>query len=307
VAVRERSSVHGADTQFLDPAVLSRIGNLELLARTVVDGFLQGLHRSPHLGMSLDFAEHREYMPGDDIRRIDWRLFARTDRFYVKLFEAETAADFMVVLDVSKSMSFGSHTVTKLDYARYLGAALSYFSQKQRDRVGLATFDHEIVDYVPPSTRHLQLVLHTLARAEPGRPGTLRDPLMRLGDNLHHRGIILLLSDFYEEPERVIDSVRHLRARGHDVIVFHLLDPAELEFTYDSAASFRDLESGTMIPIVPDELAEEYRSLIGEHTKELERLFTGSRIDYSVLDTSAPLDYALFRYLSSREKMTRVR
>jgi len=307
MAVRERSSGRGADTQFLDPAVLSRIGNLELLARTVVDGFLQGLHRSPHLGMSLDFAEHREYMPGDDIRRIDWRLFARTDRFYVKLFEAETAANFMVVLDVSRSMSFGTHSVTKLDYARYLGAALSYFSQKQRDRVGLATFDHEIVDYVPPSTRHLQLVLHTLARAEPGRHGTLREPLMRLGDNLHHRGIILLLSDFYDEPDSVIDSVRHLRARGHDVIVFHLLDPAELEFTYDAAASFRDLESDTMIPVVPDELAEEYRALIGRHTDELGRLFTGSRIDYTVLDTSKPLDYALFRYLSSREKMSRVR
>jgi uncharacterized protein (DUF58 family) len=307
MAVSERSSVHGANTQFLDPAVLSRIGNLELLARTVVDGFLQGLHRSPHLGMSLDFAEHREYMPGDDIRRIDWRLFARTDRFYVKLFEAETAANFMVVLDVSKSMSFGTHSVTKLDYARYLGAALSYFSQKQRDRVGLATFDHEIVDFVPPATRHLQLVLHTLARAEPGRPGALRDPLMRLGDNLHHRGIILLLSDFYDEPDKVIDSVRHLRARGHDVIVFHLLDPAELEFTYDSAASFRDLESGTMIPVVPDELAEEYRALVGRHTDELGRLFTGSRIDYTVLDTSKPLDHALFRYLSSREKMSRVR
>ncbi len=307
MAVRERSSVHGADTQFLDPAVLSRIGNLELLSRTVVDGFLQGLHRSPHLGMSLDFAEHREYMPGDDIRRIDWRLFARTDRFYVKLFEAETAADFMVVLDISKSMSFGTHSVTKLDYARYLGAALSYFSQKQRDRVGIATFDHEIVEYVPPSTRHLQLILHTLTRAQPGRPGTLRDPLMRLGDNLHHRGIILLLSDFYEEPDSVIDAVRHLRARGHDVIVFHLLDPAELNFTYDSAASFRDLESETMIPIVPDELADEYRALIGRHTQELEELFTGSRIDYTVLDTSKPLDYALFRYLSSREKMARVR
>ncbi len=141
----------------------------------------------------------------------------------------------------------------------------------------------------------------------PGRPGTLRDPLMRLGDNLHHRGIILVLSDFYEEPEQVIDSVRHLRARGHDVIVFHLLDPAELNFTYESAASFRDLETGTMIPVVPDELAVEYRALIGEHTEELERLFTGSRIDYTVLDTSEPLDYALFRYLSSREKMTRVR
>ena len=307
MAVRERSSIHGANTQFLDPAVLSRIGNLELLARTVVDGFLQGLHRSPHLGMSLDFAEHREYMRGDDIRRIDWRLFARTDRFYVKLFEAETAADFVVALDISKSMSFGTHSVTKLDYARYLAAALSYFSQKQRDRVGLATFDHEIVEYVPPSNRHLQLILHTLARAEPGRPGVLRDPLMRLGDNLHHRGILLILSDFYEEPEQVIDSVRHLRARGHDVIVFHLLDPAELEFPFESAASFRDMESDKMIPIVPDELAGEYRTLIGQHTDELARLFTGSRIDYTVLDTSKPLDYALFRYLSSREKMARVR
>ena len=307
MAVRERSSIQGADTQFLDPAVLSRISGLDLLARTVVDGFLQGLHRSPHLGMSLDFAEHREYMPGDDIRRIDWKLFGRTDRFYLKLFEAETSANFMVALDISKSMSFGTHTVNKLDYARYLAASLSYFSQKQRDRVGLATFDHEIVEYVPPSTRHLQLILHTLARAKPGRRGTLRDPLMRLGDNLHHRGILLILSDFYEEPEQVIESVRHLRARGHDVIVFHLLDPAELEFTFEGAASFRDMESDTMIPIVPDELAEEYRALIGQHTKELARLFTGSRIDYTVLDTSKPLDYALFRYLSSREKMARVR
>ena len=307
MAVRERSSIHGADTQFLDPAVLSRISGLDLLARTVVDGFLQGLHRSPHLGMSLDFAEHREYMPGDDIRRIDWKLFGRTDRFFLKLFEAETSANFIVALDISKSMHFGTHTITKLDYARYLGASLSYFSQKQRDRVGLATFDHEIVEYVPPSTRHLQRILHTLARAEPGRPGMLYDPLMRLGDNLYHRGIILILSDFYEEPEQVLDSIRHLRARGHDVIVFHLLDPAELEFPFESAASFRDMESGTMIPIVPDELVDEYRTLIGQHTEELARLFTGSRIDYTVLDTSKPLDYALFRYLSSREKMARVR
>ena len=307
MAVRERSSIHGADTQFLDPAVLTRINGLDLLARTVVDGFLQGLHRSPHLGMSLDFAEHREYMPGDDIRRIDWKLFGRTDRFYLKLFEAETSANFMVALDISKSMNFGTHTTTKLDYARYLGASLSYFSQKQRDRVGLATFDHEIVEYVPPSTRHLQRILHTLARAEPGRPGMLYDPLMRLGDNLYHRGIILILSDFYEEPEQVLDSIRHLRARGHDVIVFHLLDPAELEFPFESAASFRDMESETMIPIVPDQLVDEYRTLIGQHTEELARLFTGSRIDYTVLDTSKPLDYALFRYLSSREKMARVR
>ena len=307
MAVRERSSIHGADTQFLDPAILSRINGLDLLARTVVDGFLQGIHRSPHLGLSLDFAEHRQYMPGDDIRRIDWKLYGRTDRFYLKLFEAETSANFVIALDISKSMSFGTHAVTKLDYARYLAAALSFFSQRQRDRVGLATFDHEIVEYIPPSTRHLQRILHVLTRAEPGRPGVLRDPLMRLGDNLHHRGIILVVSDFYEEPEQVIDSIRHLRARGHDVIVFHVLDPAELEFPFESAASFRDMESDKMIPIVPDRLAAEYRALIGEHTEELARLFTGSRIDYTVLDTSKPLDHALFKYLSSREKLARVR
>ena len=307
MAVRARSGFQASGAQFLDPAVLGRIDNLELLARTVVDGFLHGLHRSPHLGLSLEFAEHRAYMPGDDVRLIDWRLYARTDRYYVKQFDAETSSNFVVILDVSKSMSFGTHSATKLDYARYLAAALAYFSQKQRDRVGLVTFDHDIVDWVPPSTRHLELILHSLARAEPGKPGSLRDPLMQVGENLHSRGIILLLSDFYEEPQHAIESVRHLRARGHDVIVFHVLDPAELDFPYENPASFRDLESETMIPIVPEELAAEYRHLMREHTDELERLFTGSRIDYTVLDTSKPLDYALFRYLSSREKMSRVR
>jgi uncharacterized protein (DUF58 family) len=246
-------------------------------------------------------------MPGDDIRRIDWRLFARTDRFYVKQFDAETSANFVVVLDISKSMSFGTHSATKLDYARYLAAALAYFSQKQRDRVGLVTFDEAIVDWIPPSTRHLELILHSLANAQPGNPGALRDPLMQVGENLNSRGVILLISDFYEEPNQAIESVRHLRARGHDVIVFHVLDPAELTFPYESPASFQDLESGTMVPIVPAELAAEYRQLIGEHTAELDRLFTGSRIDYSVVDTSKPLDFALFRYLSSREKMSRTR
>ncbi len=308
MAFRARSGFEvSRGAQFLDPAVLGRIDNLQLLARTVVDGFLHGLHTSPHLGLSLDFAEHRAYMPGDDTRRIDWRLFARTDRFYVKQFEGETSANFVTILDISKSMSFGTHSATKLDYARYLGAALAYFSQKQRDRVGLVTFDQQVVDWVPPSTRHLELILHTLDRVSPGRPGALRDPLMQIGENLNHRGIILLLSDFYETAQEAVESVRHLRARGHDLIVLHLLDPAELNFPYQRPASFRDLESGTMIPLVPDELAEEYRHLIRAHTRELELLFKHSRVDYTVLDTSQPLDYALFRYLSSRQKLGRVR
>ncbi|NIP83406.1 MAG: DUF58 domain-containing protein, partial [Gemmatimonadetes bacterium] len=154
---------------FLDPATLARIDNLELLARTVVDGFINGLHRSPYLGLSLDFAEHRPYNPGDDIRRIDWRLYARTDRYYVKEFEAETNANFTVLLDTSRSMDFSSGTLTKLDYARYLAACLAYFSRQQRDRVGLITFDAGVRDYVPPAARHLETVLHTLARLEPGR------------------------------------------------------------------------------------------------------------------------------------------
>ena len=176
-----------AGTQFLDPAVLGRIGNLQLLAKTVVDGFLTGLHRSPYLGFSIDFAEHRPYMPGDDIRRIDWRLYARTDRHYIKLFEADTNANFAVLLDVSASMSYGSHTLTKLDYARYLAACLTFFSSQQRDRVGLVTFDHEIVEYVPPSMKHLDTILHKLDTAQAGRPGSLAEPLLQITELLSRK------------------------------------------------------------------------------------------------------------------------
>jgi uncharacterized protein (DUF58 family) len=307
VAQRARVGFSSKGTRFLDPEVLSRIDNLQLLSRIVVDGFLHGLHRSPHLGLSLDFAEHRPYMPGDDIRRIDWRLFARTDRFFVKQYEAETSANFVVLLDVSKSMSFSSHTVTKLDYARYLTACLTFFSQKQKDRVGLTTFDSEIVDYIPPSSRHMENILHMLDRAEPGRPGQLAWPLLQAGETLTSRGIAVVVSDLYEPVDDVIDAVKPLRYRGHDVMVFHVLDPAELDFPYETPASFKDLETDNMIPIVPGELAEEYRAMIREHAAALERRFTGNQIDYTLLDTSKPLDHALIRYLSARERLSRVR
>ena len=148
--------------RFVDPKILARIGNLELLARTVVDGFINGLHRAPYFGASIDFAEHRGYVAGDDIRRVDWRLYARTDRYYIKQYEADTNANFCVILDISKSMSFGSRGVTKLEYASYLGACLAYLAHKQRDRVGIITFDSEIVSYVPPSAKHFDVLLHTM-------------------------------------------------------------------------------------------------------------------------------------------------
>jgi len=293
--------------RFLDPAVLARIDNLELLARTVVDGFLAGLHRSPYLGFSLDFAEHRPYMPGDDIRRIDWRLFGRTDRHYIKLFEAETNTNFAVVMDVSRSMSFGSHAVTKLDYARYLAAALAFLSNRQRDRVGLVTFDHDIVDYVSPSMKHMDSVLHVLDRSEAGGAGSLGPPLVRVAELLSRKGMLVVVSDFYEDAERVIESVGMLRARGHDVIVFHILDPVELDFPFQEASGFEDMETGDQIPVIPDQLRDTYRELVRAHAARLEERFNANRIDYKLLDTSRPLDLALFHYLSARARLSRTR
>jgi uncharacterized protein (DUF58 family) len=298
-----------AADRFLDPAVLSRISNLELLARTVVDGFINGLHRSPYLGLSLDFAEHRGYMPGDDIRRIDWRLYARTDRYYVKEFEADTNSNFMVLLDVSRSMSYGGTGMPKLDYARYLAACLTYFSRQQRDRVGLATFDADVVDYVPPSARHLEQVLYALDRVKPvaGRRGELAPALSRVAERLRRRGVVVLISDLYEDPEAILDAVKPLLARGQDLIVFHLLDPTERDFPFEDSMNLEELETGELLPVVPASMRARYREMIGEHIATLTRRFTENRVDYAMFDTSTPLDYALFAFLSSRERLSRVR
>ena len=293
--------------RFLDPTTLARISNLELLARTVVDGFISGLHHAPYLGFSVDFAEHRAYMPGDDIRRIDWRLFARSDRHYIKLFEADTNANFAILLDVSKSMSYGSHSLTKLDYARYLSACLAFFSNKQRDRVGMITFDHEIVDYIPTSMKHLDTILHTLDQLEAGRAGSLEGPILKITELLGRKGIVVVVSDFYEEPDDVLRALGPLRARGHDVIVFHVLDPTELEFPFEVASGFEDLETGEQIPVVPTKLRADYRRMVEHHLATLKKRFTDNRIDYTLLDTSQPLDMALFQYLLARERMSKTR
>jgi uncharacterized protein (DUF58 family) len=293
--------------RFVDPRVLARIGNLELVSRSVVDGFINGIHRSPYFGASVDFAEHRGYVPGDDIRRVDWRLFARTDRYYIKEYEADSNSNFAVLLDVSKSMGFGSQGITKLEYARILAGCLTYLVHRQRDRVGLVAFDSEVVEHVPPSAKHMEVVLHVLDRLEPSKPGSLRGPLHKVAEDFGRRGILVLISDFYEEPDAVLDAVGPLRFRGHDLVVFHVLDPAETDFPYDDASSFEDVESGEQIPIVPEALREQYRKMIQEHTAALAERFSANRIDYTVLNTSAPLDHALFSYLSARERLGRVR
>ncbi len=282
--------------------MLSRIGNLELVARTVVEGFISGLHSSPFLGLSLDFAAHRPYMPGDDIRKVDWRVFARTDRFYVKEYEAETNANVFFALDISRSMDYGSGEVTKLEYARFMTACLAYLSAGQRDRVGAATFDSALVDHVFPSVRNRRLVLAALDRARAERAGDLLDPLSKIGESLRRRGLIVLVSDLYARPRAVLDAVAALKSKGHDVIVFHVLDPAELSFPFETPRSFEDLETGERIPITPDEMGKEYLEQVEAHTSELAQLMAQNRIDYELFDTSEPLDGALFRYLSLREK-----
>lgn len=292
--------------RFVDPAVLARVGNLEFVARTVVDGVINGLHRSPFFGASVDFAEHRGYVPGDDIRRVDWKVFARTDRYFLKEFEADSNANFSVLLDVSRSMAFGTR-LSKLDYAKTLAACLTYLVHQQRDRVGLVTFDSEVVEFVPPSAKHLDVVLHTIDRAKAERPGQIGPPLRKLAEHFGRRGIVVVISDFYAEPDEVFDGIGPIRFRGNDVILFHVLDPMEIEFSFPDSASFEDLESGDQIPIVPDALAEQYRALVKAHIAELSARATAQRVDYMLLNTSMPLDHALFQYLSIRDRLTRTR
>ncbi len=306
---RSRARAGAPGAQFLDPRVLARIDNLELLARTVVDGFLNGLHRAPYLGLSMDFAEHRAYVPGDDTRHLDWRLYARTDRHYVKQYEAETNANVVALIDVSASMSYQSDPegISKLDYARFLSACLLHFSRKQRDRVGLGTFDAGIQEWVPASARNMDLSLHVLARAEAGKPGDLYPSLLTAAERLSRRGIVLVISDFYEDVDRIMEGLRLLRGRGHDLMVFRIMDPAELEFSFDEPTNIEDLETGEQMPVVPKKLKEGYDAVVKAHIESLQDKCTGDRMEHVVLDTSQPLDLALFRYLTVREKKARVR
>jgi uncharacterized protein (DUF58 family) len=299
------SAIPGA--RFVDPKVLARIGNLELVARSVVDGFINGIHRSPFFGASVDFAEHRGYVAGDDIRRVDWRLYARTDRYYIKEYEADSNSNFSVLLDVSKSMGYGSQGLTKLEYSKMLAGCLTYLVHRQRDRVGFVAFDNDVVEHVPASAKHMEVVLHVLDRLQPSNPGSLRPPLHKVAEHFGRRGLLVLISDLYEEPDAVLDAIGPLRFRGNDIAVFHVLDQAELDFTFTEPSAFEDLESGDQIPIVPDALADQYRELVRAHVAGLTERFSANRIDYTVVNTSTPLDHALFSYLSTRERLNRVR
>ncbi|MEM7252919.1 MAG: DUF58 domain-containing protein [Pseudomonadota bacterium] len=294
--------------RFIDPKVLARISNLELLARTVVDGFVSGLHVAAHLGNSTDFAEHRAYVPGDDVRRIDWRVFARTDRLYVKTFEAQTNTDLIVALDTSASMNFGSGEIAKFDYARFIAATLVYLAARQRDRVGLMTFDATVTDAIPAATRHRDKILRTLPTLTPHGAGDLGTALSDMTIHLKRRGMVVVISDFYDEPNAVATALDELRVRGHDIIALHVLDPLERNFALDTGAQptvIEDLETGERMPLIASALQDDYQTLVSTHLADLEKACGSRRIDYAAFSCEEPLDAMLFHYLSRRARLAR--
>lgn len=288
--------------RYLDPAVLARIGTLELKAKTVVEGVLSGLHRSPRRGFSVEFAEYRQYLPGDALSTIDWKVYARSDRHVVKKFEEETNLDCHLLVDVSGSMAYGSHAVTKRDYACYLAASLAYLMHRQRDAVGLIAFDDAIVQRVGPSARtgHLRAVLLAIERLPSGARTDVAKPLADLARVLAKRGLVVVISDLLDDPASVIRGLRQFRQRGTDVVVFQVLDPQELTFRFDDAARFRDVESALEVFADPASVRGRYVQAVTAMIDRYRRELGGAGIDYHLLDTSQPLDRALTSYLNAR-------
>ncbi|MCL4846774.1 MAG: DUF58 domain-containing protein [Acidobacteria bacterium] len=296
------ASAPASASRFLDPAVIARMGTMELRARTIVEGFLQGLHRSPFRGFSVEFAEYRQYMPGDDLSTIDWKVFARTDRHVVKKFEQETNLPCHLLVDASASMAYGSRGLSKLQYASYLAAALAWLLVRQRDAVGLMAFGADVVAELPARSRpgHLRRLLVELERLRPADRSNLARPLHRLAERLTRRGLVVVISDLLDEPDGVVAGLRHVRFRGMEVVVFQVLDAAELTFPFDRSTRFRDLESGDEILTSPDTVRAEYLREMSALTARYARDLRGSGIDYHQVDTSMPLDVALLEYLDAR-------
>jgi uncharacterized protein (DUF58 family) len=299
------TQVRPGELRFLDPSVIARLGTLELKARTIVEGFLSGLHRSPFKGFSVEFAEYRQYLPGDDLSSIDWKVYARSDRYYVKKFEEETNVDCYLLLDVSRSMGYGRRDgITKLQYAQMLAASLAYLMNRQRDAVALTTFDESIVTMLPPGARpgHLRSLLVSLDRITLGTKTDVSKPLHVLADGIAKRGMVVLISDLLDDPDRVVDGLRHFRFKGTDVIVFHILDPDEMTFPFERASKFRDMEAGDELMAVPSLVRESYIAELGRVLDFYRRELGSTGIDYKLVNTSEPLEFALMSYLSNRSR-----
>ncbi|HGE69695.1 TPA: DUF58 domain-containing protein [Candidatus Poribacteria bacterium] len=293
---------------YLDPNAISRLAGMEVAARLVVEGFISGMHKSPYQGFSVEFVEHRQYMPGDEIRYIDWKVFGKSDRYYIKKFEEETNLRSYIVLDTSGSMGFksdkASNMLTKFDYACFLSASLTYLMLKQRDSVGLVTFDDRLKTYIPPRNgpSHLHIIISELEKSSPGKETNISTTFHELAQRIVRRGLVIIISDLLDDPEKVLRSLKHFRHKKHEVIVFHVLDPAELMFPFDGTVLFRDMETQRQLTIEAEILKDEYLRKIKNLINEYKNGCNASLIDYVQIDTSVPFDYALSAYLSKRNR-----
>jgi len=288
--------------KYLDPKTLNKIAGLDLKARLIVEGYISGLHKSPYHGFSVEFAEHREYSPGDDIRHVDWKVFGRTDRFYIKQYEEETNLLAHIVLDVSESMDYASDTVSKLAYGQMIAAALAYLVIQQQDSAGLLLFDDSVRAHLPPGSHagHLKALFHTLGQVDPKEKTSLGRILSEVAQTIQKRGLVILISDLFDDPDAVLAGLRRLLHRRHDVIVFHVLDEAELTFPFERMTRFEGLEALGELIVNPRALREGYLRELESFQKRIRRGCTANRIDYVPLSTATPLDVALSSYLARR-------
>jgi uncharacterized protein (DUF58 family) len=288
--------------KYLRPEELSRISRLEVRARHVVEGFLSGLHRSPYFGQSVEFVQHREYAPGDDYRRIDWKVWSKTDKYYIKQYEEDTNLRTTLVVDLSESMKFGSGAMTKYEYACTVAAALSYLLLKQQDAVGLTTFDDAIRSEVPPRSKrnHLNAILASLGNEDPAKKTDMYAVLRTVAEKQSLKGMVIVISDLLVDREGLFKGLRLLRHRGHDVMVLHILDDQELDFNYSGTTKFEGMEAAGDLLCDPASLREGYLAAMNKYLEELRRKCAGHVVDYQTIRTSQHLDAALAHYLNHR-------
>jgi uncharacterized protein (DUF58 family) len=304
---RRHNDVIRAGASLIDPQALMRIKSLQVRARVAVEGFIKGIHRSPYHGFSVEFSEYREYSPGDDLRYLDWRLYARTDRYYIKRFEDETNLRCYLVVDTSRSMGYRSGSYSKSDYARTAAATIAYFLATQRDAVGLLMFEDRITEYLPARYRpgHLRRLMAALDREPAGRATDLVGPLEEIAGTVRKRGLIVVISDLLAPIDALQTQMGYLRSRGHDVIVLRVLDPAEVQFPFTTPAMFHDVESGREIFIDPGAARQDYLRRFSAHAASIERACVDLGVEYEAITTDRPLELVLFDLLRARMRRGR--
>jgi len=293
--------------RYLEPAALARMARLDIVAKGVVEGFITGLHRSPYHGFSVEFTEHREYVPGDNIKDVDWQAYGRSDRYVIKQYQEETNLRAYILLDMSGSMGYRSEesSLSKLEYGSFLAACLAYMLVRQQDPVGLVTFDDEVRTFMPPggTMPHLNLMLRQLETVKPGRTTDVSSSFHHLAEHIKRRGLIIIISDLYDDQREVLRSLRHFRYKKHEVMLFHIFDRFEIEFPFRKLTDFVDLETDERVQVDPKYIRDEYHSLIEEFIDVYRHDCSASQIEYVQTHTGVPYDFLLFKFLATRSKL----